>query len=152
MRHAGVAMKISRQFQLVFVIALALAANVEAKCPTASATVSGSVENVPSGLTGLEATVVLETSTGKVSKTTALSNGGFSVDMPFSTRSSSSLFGDRCHTVPTLVQISIVASGKVYLQEKLNFKDSFEMTKLYEYRLKQKLSLQFPKVSVKQLP
>jgi len=55
--------------------------------------------------------------------------------------------GDRCHTVPTFVEVRIVAAGKVYVQKRLKFKDSFESIKLYEYRLKGELSLDVPKES-----
>jgi len=40
-----------------------------------------------------------------------------------------------------------VAAGKVYVQKRLKFKDSFESIKLYEYRLKGELSLDVPKES-----
>lgn len=138
-------MRTLQRLQLVFIAALTVSATISAKCPTGSVGVHGRVDNLPSTATGVEATVVVESKNGTVSRIVSVSNGEFSVEVPFSTQSSSFLGSDRCHTVPTFVQVRIVSAGKVYVQKRLNFKDSFEMTKPYEYRLKQQLSLEIPK-------
>ena len=55
--------------------------------------------------------------------------------------SSSFLGGDRCHNVPTAVEVKVVAAGKVYAQKRIPFKDSFEMQSPFLYRLKLELSI-----------
>jgi hypothetical protein len=124
------------RLQLLFVIALTLSGTVSAKCPTGGVTVHGRVDNLPSGA---EVTIVLETPKGNVSKIASISNGEFTVEVSFSTWSSSFLGGDRCHNVPTVVEVKVVAAGKVYTQRRIPFKDSFEMYSPFLYRLKQDL-------------
>ena len=140
-------MRTLQRLKLASVAVLTLGAAISAKCPTGSVTVHGRVGNLPSTTTGVEATVVVESKNGTVSRTSAVSNGEFAVEVPFSTQSSSFLGSDRCHTVPTFVEVRIGSAGKVYVQKLLNFKDSFEMTKAYEYHLKQELSLEIPSES-----
>jgi hypothetical protein len=89
----------------------------------------------------VEVLVLVETANRTVSRTASLSDGEFTVEVPFSTRSSSFLGSDSCRTEPTFVEVRILSAGKIYVQKRLSFKDSFEMTRLYEYRLKQELSL-----------
>lgn len=122
---------------LLFVIALTLIGTVSAKCPTGSVTVHGRVDNLPSGAAGAEVAVVVETPKGNVSKTASISNGEFTVEVSFSTLSSSFLGDDRCHNAPTVVEVKVVAEGKVYAQKRIPFKDSFEMYSPFLYRLKQ---------------
>jgi len=124
------------RLQLLFVIALTLSGTVSAKCPTGGVTVHGRVDNLPSGA---EVTVVLETPKRNVSKTASISNGEFTVEVSFSTWSSSFLGGDRCHNAPTVVEVKVVAAGKVYTQKRIPFKDSFEMYSPFLYRLKHDL-------------
>jgi len=126
------------RLQLLFVIALTFSGTISAKCPTGSVTVHGRVDNLPSGA---EVAVVVETPKGNVSKTASISNGEFTVEVSFSTLSSSFLGGDRCHNVPTVVEVKVVAAGKVYAQKRIPFKDSFEMYSPFLYRLKQDLSI-----------
>jgi len=96
----------------------------------------------------VEATVVVESKNGTVSRTTPVSNDEFTVEVPFSTISSSFLGTDRCHTVPRYVEVKIVSAGKTYAQKKLNFKDNFfEEVGIYHYRLKRELFLDVPKES-----
>src|SRR5712692_3222919 len=125
-----------RWLHLVFIAVLTFNTTVAAKCPTGSVTVRGRVENLPSTATGAEAMVVVETKNGTVSRTVSLSNGEFIVEVPFTTSSSSFLGTDRCHTVPKFVEVKILSGGKVYVQKRIRFKDSFEMYGLYKYRLK----------------
>jgi len=82
---------------------------------------------------------VVETPKGNVSKTASISNEEFTIDIPFSTLSSSFLGGDRCHNLPSVVEVRVVAAGKVYAQKRIPFKDSFEMYSPSLYRLKQNL-------------
>jgi hypothetical protein len=74
-----------------------------------------------------------------------VSNGEFTVEVPFSTYSSTVLGGDHCNAVPKFVEVKIVAGGKVYVQERLDFKDDFEAASSYQYRLKQDLLLDVAK-------
>ena len=130
------------RLQVVLIAALVFAPTVKAKCPTGTVAVHGRVENLPSAATAVEATVVVETPKGTVSRTALVSNGEFTVEVPFSTVSSHFPPGsDRCNTVPRFVKVKIVSAGKVYVQKRLDFKDKFELTSPYQYRLKQELSL-----------
>jgi hypothetical protein len=139
-------MKTLQRLQFVLIPALIFGAALTAKCPTGSVTVHGRVENLPSTVTA-EATVLLTTPKGTVSRTASVSNGEFTVEVPFSTYSSTVLGGDHCNTVPKSVEVKIVAAGKVYVQKKLDFKDNFESasSSSYQYRLKQDLSLDVAK-------
>jgi hypothetical protein len=130
------------RLELLFVIALTLGGTASAKCPTGSVTVHGRVENLPPSVTGAEVAVVLEAPKGNVSKTALVSAGDFTVEVPFSTWSSSSfLGGDRCHNLPTVVEVRVESGGKVYVERKIQFKDNFEMYGPFVYRLKQDLSI-----------
>lgn len=125
----------------MLMMAFIFSASVQAKCVTASVTVHGRVENLPSGAVPVEVAVVVETSKGNFLKTALISDGEFTVEVSFSTWSSSFLGGDRCHNVPTVVEVKVVAAGKVYAQKRIPFKDSFEMYSPFLYRLKQDLSI-----------
>jgi len=138
-------MRTLQRLQLALIIALVFTATVRAKCITGTVTVHGRVQNLPSAATAAEAMVVVKTPKGTVSRTALVSNGEFTVEVPFSTYSSSFLGGDRCNTAPKFVEIKIVSPGRVYVQKKLDFKGNFEMTSPYQYRLKQELSLDVPK-------
>ena len=130
---------------LLFLAVLTFISNISAKCPTGRVAVRGRVENLPSTATGVEATIVVETKNGTVSRIVPVSRGEFAAEVPFSTFSSSFLGGDWCKTVPTFVEVKIGSAGKVFVQKKLNFKDSFEITNPDVYRLKQELVLEIPK-------
>jgi hypothetical protein len=134
-------MRTLQQLQFVLIVALVFVAPVKAKCPTGTVIVHGRVENLPSAATVAEATVLVETPKGTVSRTALVSNGEFTVEVPFSTL----LGGDHCNTVPKFVEVKILSAGKVYVQKRLDFKDNFEATSPYQYRLKQELSLDVPK-------
>ena len=142
----GEKMRTPKRLQLMLIVALIFTATVGAKCPTGTVTVHGRVQNLASAATAAEAIVVVETPKGKVSRTALVSNGEFTVEVPFSTVSSHFPPGsDRCNTVPKFVEIKIASGVKVYVQKRLDFKDNFEMTSPYQYRLRQKLSLDVPK-------
>lgn len=134
-------MTTNRRLSLLFILALASAATVAAKCPTGSVIVSGRGINLPSDT---NVSVVVITKNGEESRSVPLSQGEFEVEIPFSTFSSSFLGGDRCNAVPNFVDVKIASATKVYVQRRLSFKDSFKMTKPYEFRLKEKLSLEVP--------
>jgi hypothetical protein len=123
---------------LLLIVALTFSSSVAGKCPTGSVTVQGRIENLASGVAA-EVAVVVETPKGNVSKTASISNGEFSIEMPFSTWSSSFLWGDRCHNVPTIVETRVLAAGKVCARKRIAFKHSFEMYSPSLYRLKQNL-------------
>jgi hypothetical protein len=131
---------------LLFLAVFTFAPGVSAKCTTGKVAVRGRIENLPSTGTGVEATVVVESKNGTVSRTVPVSRGEFAAEVPFSRFSSSFLGSDRCNTVPTFVEVKIGSAGKVFIQKKLDFKDNFfEETGTYHYRLKQELSLDVPK-------
>lgn len=127
------------RLQLVLMMALIFSATVEAKCVTASVTVSGRVENLPSVAAPTEATVVVETSKGNFSRTASISNGEFRVEVSFSKWSSTFFGGDRCHNEAKFVEVKIVSVGKVYAERRFSFKDNFEMYSPFLYRLKRDL-------------
>jgi hypothetical protein len=134
------------QLPLLLTAALICSATISAKCRTGSVTVRGKVGNLPATAAVVEATVIVERKNGTVSRTTSVSKGEFTVEVPFSTISSSFLGTDRCHNVPRSVEVKIVSGGKTYVQKKLDFKDNFfEESGTYHYRLKQELSLNTPK-------
>jgi hypothetical protein len=141
MRSSAGTVTTSKRLKLVLGTVLIFNVTVAAKCPTGTVTVRGKVENLPSTATGAEASVVVETGRGDVSKSGVLSAGEFTVEVPFSTQSSSFLGEDRCHTVPKFVEVTIVAAGKVYVRKRINFKDNFETYSSYLYRLKQDFSI-----------
>jgi len=145
MYSPGVTMKTLQRLQFVLIPALIFSATLAAKCPTGSVTVHGRVENLPSSVTLAEATVLVETPKDTVSRSASVSNGEFTVEVPFSTYSSTVLGGDHCNSVPKSVEVKIVAAGNVYVQKRLDFKDNFEATSSYQYRLKRELSLDVPK-------
>jgi len=134
-------MRTLQRLQFMLIPALILSAALTAKCPSGSVTVHGKVENLPSPAREAEATVVLQMPKGTVSRTASLSNGEFTVEVPFSTVSSHFMGEDRCNTVPKFVVVKIVSASKVYAQRRISFKDSFEMSTSYSYRLKQDLSI-----------
>ncbi len=147
MHNTGRTMRNIR-LRLLLTAVLTCSATLSAKCPTASITVSGKVRNLPVTAAAVEATVVVESKNGTLSRTTPVSNDEFTVEVPFSTISSSFLGTDRCHTVPRYVEVKIVSAGKTYAQKKLNFKDNFfEEVGIYHYRLKRELFLDVPKES-----
>jgi len=133
-------MRTLRRLQLLLVVALTFSASVAGKCPTGSLTVHGRIENLPAGV-AVKVAVVVETPKGNASKTASISDGEFTVEVSFSTWSSSFLGGDRCHNMPTVVEVKVVAAGKIYAQKRIPFKDSFEMYSPFLYRLKQDLSI-----------
>lgn len=139
-------MRVVQRLQLVFLVALAFSAVVVAKCPTGTVTIKGRIVNLPPNLTGVDVMIFVHDKKGTVSRATLVSQGEFTVDIPFSTTSSSSLLlGDRCKALPKFVEIKVVSAGKVYVQKTLDFKHNFRKTGSYEYRLKQELSLNVPK-------
>lgn len=138
-------MKAIQRLQFVIILTLLFSVALAAKCPTGSVTVHGRVENLPSTVNGAEATVLVETPKGAISRTASVSNREFAVDVPFSTYRSTLLGGDHCDNLPRSVEVKIVAVGKIYVQKKLDFKENFEAIGSYQYRLKEQLSLDVPK-------
>jgi hypothetical protein len=135
-------MRTLQRLILVLFVASIFTNTAKAKCPTGSVTVRGRVENSPSAATAAEVNVVVETPKGTVSRSSGLaSNEEFSVEVPFSTCSSSFLGGDRCNTVPKFVEVKIILASKVYVQKRFDFKDNFEAVSNYQYRLKQEVYL-----------
>jgi len=141
MHHSMKIRETIRRLWLLPLLIFMLSIGAAAKCPTGDVTVKGTVAGLPSGVSGLELTATVETPKGNSSKSTPLSNGDFSVSVPFSTRSTSFMGGDRCHNTPTVVEVRIASPEKVYVQKRLQFKESFETYGSFLYRLKHELNL-----------
>jgi hypothetical protein len=88
---------------------------------------------------------MLETPKGPFSKSASISNGDFTVEVPFSTYSSSFLGGDRCHNLPTVVELRVASGDEFYVRRRLQFKGNFEMFSPFEYRPKKNLSIDISK-------
>lgn len=141
MHHPVKIDEIIRRLWLLPLLVLTLAVSASAKCPTGNVTLKGAVSNLPSGVSGLELIATVETPRGNSSQRVPLPKSGFTVTVPFSTRSSSFMGGDRCHNTPTVVEVRIASPEKVYVQKRLQFKENFESAGSYLFRLKHELSL-----------
>jgi hypothetical protein len=119
----------------------ALAVGASAKCPTGYVALKGTVNNVPSEVSGLELIATVVTPKGEPSRRVSLSTGEFTITVPFSTSSSSFMGGDRCHNMPTVIEVRISSSEKIYVQKRLLFKKYFETYGSYLFRLKRELPL-----------
>lgn len=133
------------RLELLCGIALIISSAASAKCPTGIVTVRGRVDNLSSAPLAPVVDVVLETPKGNVSKTASICDGVFSVEVPFSTFSASSLGGDRCNNIPTAVRLRLEVVGDVYIERRFQFKDSFEMYRPFLYRPKKDLSIDVAK-------
>jgi hypothetical protein len=131
--------------KLVLLVILAFTTSAVGKCPNGSVSIGGRIENLPSGGPATEVVVVVETPKGKISRTVSASTGQFTVEVPFSTLSSSFLGGDRCHNEPTGVEVTVVGAGRVYAVKRFLLKDSFETYGPSTYRPKRELSIDLPK-------
>lgn len=138
---------ITRQQWLLPLLVLMLALGASAKCPNGDVTVVGAVSNLPSGVSGLELVAVVETPKGNSSNRVPVNKRDFTLTVPFSTRSSSFMGGDRCHNTPTVVEVRIVSPEKVYAHKRLQFKDNFETHGSHLYRVKHELSLDVSEVA-----
>lgn len=138
-------MKILWRLQLLVAVALMFGVGAAGKCPAGTTTIRGRVDGLLSDTQHAEIVVVLETPRGNVSKTSSITNGEFTVEVSFSTLSSSFLGGDRCNNTPKIVEVQVTAAGKTYFKRRMQFKDSFEMYGPFLFRLKENLSIEIPK-------
>ena len=143
--RAPATMKILRRLQLVVAVALMFGVGAAGKCPTGTATIHGRVDGLLSDTAPAEMVVVLETPRGNVSKTSSITNGEFTVEISFSTLSSSFLGGDKCHNTPKVAEVRVTAAGKTYFERRMQFNDNFEIYGPFLFRLKQNLSIEIPK-------
>ena len=134
---------------LVALVLLATGITVRAQCPTATVAVKGRVENVAEGSKNIEVLVVLETANGKFSHVGTISEGAFSVDVPFDTQKSaySALGGHHCTNLPQSVTVKVIKADQTLGQTVLGFKKNFEREDSNRYRLKQDLTINLSKSS-----
>jgi hypothetical protein len=127
---------------LALVSMVILSANASfAQCARGTVTVQGRVENLPQG-TSADALVLLKTPKGDFSKTSAVSDGQFRVEVGFSTlKSWSALTGHHCSNRPTLVEVTLKQASRVVAQKSLKFADEFESRDSLSYSLKRELTL-----------
>lgn len=120
----------------------ALSAQVSfAQCARGTVTVQGTVENLPQGASA-DVLVLLKTPKGDFSKTSAVRDGEFRVEVGFSTlKSWSALTGHHCSNSPTLVEISLKQAKRVLAQKSLKVADEFESRDSLTYSLKRELTL-----------
>src|SRR5262245_33991711 len=131
-----------RHIHVACFLLLVIASPVDAKCALGTVRLHGTIKNWSSERVGLEAAVVLRTPKETIRKSTVVTDGTFSVELRFDTFSSFMwLLGDRCHTVPNVVEVNVLAGVKSYGQRQLRFKDYFRPTRPLEYDLKGDLSI-----------
>jgi hypothetical protein len=134
-------MRIQARFYAVLLVTLILGLGASAKCPRGTVTVNGRVDNLPVTAVNVQILITLTTTKETLSRTASVFNDEFTIDVSFSTRSSSFLGGDRCHAEPKFVEVSVEVSGKLYGPKKLQFAEDFEMYKPFFYREKRPLSI-----------
>lgn len=126
----------------VMVAITALSIGAFSQCAKGVVAVQGRVQNLPASTGDANVKVVLKTPKGDFSKTAGVTNGQFSVDVPFSTlKSWSALSGHHCSNAPKSVDVAVVVGDRVLVQKALDFKDSFEAHDSLAYRLKRELVL-----------
>jgi hypothetical protein len=116
---------------------------VLAQCPMGSAKLRGRVDSLPADVASAEVSVTLETPKGAKTKAAPVSNGEFSIDVPFGTQSAPwfPLSGHRCKSVPNSVDVKATVGNRVVGRVRLGFKDDFEPESPYIYRLKRELTI-----------
>jgi len=132
---------------LLAVVFLSFGLPVLAQCPMGTVKVRGRVDNLQAEAASAEVSVTLETPKGNQSKTVPVSNGEFSIDIPFGTQSAPyfPLWGHRCNTLPKFVDVKATMAGRVIGQARLAFKDNFEPESPFIYRLKRELTIKASK-------
>lgn len=135
-------MKLSQRVLLPLTL-LMFGLPVLAQCPMGTVKVRGRVDSVPADAASAEVSVTLETPKGVKSKTAPVSNGEFSIDVPFGTQSAPwfPLWGHRCNSVPKSVDVKATVGNRVVGQVRLGFKDDFEPESPYICRLKRELTI-----------
>jgi len=139
-------MKLSRRVLLPLTL-LMFGLPVLAQCPMGTVKVRGRVDNLPADVASAEVSVTLETYKGAKTKTAPVSNGEFSIDLPFGTQSAPwfPLWGHRCNSVPKSVYVKATMADRVIGQARLTFKDNFEPERPFIYRLKHELTIKASK-------
>jgi hypothetical protein len=111
-----------------------------AKCPTAVLTVSGDVQESASEAVTIVVTV--ETPKGTFTESAAVTQPSFKIAVPFPTFTSySPLLGHRCNNRPKTVVITEFLNGKQLDQKKLTFEDHGTTLGLYEYGLRNNVTV-----------
>jgi len=129
-------------------LGLMLVPNALGQCPNAIATVRGQIDNLPSSATQVGVTVVLKTPKGDFPKSTAVSDGRFTVDVSFSTlKSYTFLWGHRCSNLPKSVILKVTSADKTLAEKVLDFKKNFQEQPLNRYQAKQDLTIDVSKSS-----
>lgn len=106
---------------LLAAVFLSFGLPVLAQCPMGTVKVRGRVGNLQADASA-EVSVTLETPKGAKSKTVLISNGEFSIDIPFGTQSAR---GHRCNSVPNSVDVKATVANRVVGHVTLAFKDDF---------------------------
>lgn len=126
----------------VAVIGSVLIPSASSQCPRGVVAVQGRVENLPPEATNLSITATLKTSKGDFSKTAAVTDGQFTVDVAFSTlKSWSPIWGHHCSNLPRSVTLKVSEGDKAIAERGLDFKKSFEQQDSNTYRLKEDLRI-----------
>ncbi len=141
LRQLGL-LKLVRRSIAVTVGVTALSIGAYSQCARGVVAVHGRVEKRAAHAGDVNVKVILKTPKGDFSKTVGLTDGQFSVDVPFNTlKSWSALSGHRCSNVPKSVDVAVVASDRMLAHKVLDFKDSFETHDSVAYQLKHELVL-----------
>jgi len=124
-------------------VLLALSSPMVAQCPIGTVKVRGRVDNLPADAASAEVSVRLETPKEVKSKASPISNGQFSIEIPFGTESAPwfPLWGHRCNTVPKSIDVKATLADRTVGQVKLVFGNDFETESPNVYRLKRELTI-----------
>ena len=126
----------------VMVAVIGLSVGACSQCARGVVAIHGRVEKLAAGAGDVNVKVILKTPKGDFSKTVGLTDGQFSVDVPFNTlKSWSALSGHHCSNVPKSVDVAVVAADRMLAHKVLDFKDSFETHDSIAYQLKHELVL-----------
>src|SRR5207237_8578811 len=80
---------------------------------------------------------ILETPKGNFSGRTLLIKADFSIEVPFTTYSSTSFWHtDSCNTIPSFVEIKVLSNQRLIASKRLGFKDYFVEYAPHGYSLK----------------
>lgn len=115
----------------------------DASCPFATVHVQGTVINLPADADKLTVTASFSPKRHDLSRAVPVSDGAFTLDMPFHMqRSWSPFFGDRCTFVPQTMELTVQIGERVLLRTSVRFKDAFERTSQFDWRPKRAVRLE----------
>jgi hypothetical protein len=135
-------MNLSRRLML-FIAFLNFGHHAIAQCPMGTVKVNGRVDGLVGDAVSAEVSVTLEMPKGQKSKTGPITNGEFSLDVPFGTQSAPwfPLWGHRCNRVPRSIVVKATVGNRVVGHRRLVFKDDFQPESPYIYRLDRELTI-----------